>query len=318
MSIATPRPIRTAVFPVAALGTRFLPATKAMPKEMLPIVDKPLIQYAVEEAVAAGIEHVVLVTHRTKRAIEDHFDAAQELEQLLELQGKHALLYELRTSFPSHFSLTCVRQSQAPGLAHALLCARHLLGEEPFAVVLPDDLMQASSPVLAQMVHQFRRLGGSMIATERPVRDDARQYATVDPAALGERTQRVAAVMATPAPERPAGLCSLVGRYILSPAIFEALDECAAAAQPEQELDLSEALQKLLQREPVFAYRFEGRCFDCSSKLGFLEATVNFALEHPEVGEAFAGVLGRLDGSPVVRADRATPSRVLGTSVLPN
>ena len=323
MSIALPRAVRTAVFPVAALGTRFLPATKAMPKEMLPIVDKPLIQYAVEEAVAAGIEHVILVTHRTKRAIEDHFDAAQELEQLLELQGKHALLYELRTSFPSRFSLTSVRENEAGGLGHALLCARHLLGDEPFAVVLPDDLMQASRPVLVQMVQQFRRLGGSMVAIERPMRDEAKQYAVMDPPELGERTQRVVAVTTTRTPEASAGLCGLVGRYILGPAIFAALDEAAATAQPGQDLDLTDALQRMLARDPVYAYRFEGRRFDCSSKLGFLEATVNFGLEHPEVGQAFASILGRLDAAaPVPRSDhgaaRTRGAAAIANSALPN
>jgi len=320
MSVALPCPVRTAVFPVAALGTRFLPATKAMPKEMLPIVDKPLIQYAVEEAVAAGIEHIVLVTHRSKRAIEDHLDAARELEQLLELQGKHALLYELRASVPSRFSLTCVRQSDAPGLGHALLCARHLLGEEPFAVVLPDDLMQTKSPVLAQMVQQFRRLGGSLLAIERRIGGEPRPCAIVGGSALGERNQRVMAVTAEPAQQTPER-CGLVGRYVLSPAILGALQECAATAEPGQELDFTGALQKLVDREPVFAYLFEGRRFDCSSKLGFLEATVNFALGHPEVGEAFAGVLGRLRDTRMGRTDHAA-SRARGTSrgtsALPN
>jgi UTP--glucose-1-phosphate uridylyltransferase len=282
-----------------------------MPKEMLPIVDKPLIQYAVEEAVAAGIEHIVLVTHRTKRAIEDHFDASQELEKLLELQGKHALLYELRASFPSCFSLTSVRQNDAPGLGHALLCARHLLHDEPFAVVLPDDLMQARNPVLSQMVQQHRRFGGSMVAVERPVRDEAACYGLVDTAPLGERVQRVVAIATGRRPGQAPASCGLVGRYILSPAIFDALAESAQGGNGE--LELADGLSKVLEREPVFAYRFEGRRFDCSSKLGFLEATVNFALNHTEVGEAFAGVLGRLGASRAVRAasaasgERTTP-----------
>lgn len=303
MSIVPPRAIRTAVFPVAGIGTRLLPATKALPQEMLPIVDKPLIQYAVEEAVAAGIEHIVLVTHRSKRAIEDHFDAAHELERLLELQGKHALLYELRAAFPSRFSLSCVRQQEPLGLGHALLCARHLIGDEPFALLLSDDLLQATQPVLAQMVQQYPRLGGSLVATEQIARGDPRQQVAVEAQPAGERIHRVVAIADDSGPPRPASSSGAVGRYLLSPAIFDALAEIGL--EQGGELKLGAAIQRLLAHEPVFAYSFEGRRFDCSSKLGFLEATVSLALEHPEVGPGFARLLRRLDGVPAEPAPRA-------------
>jgi UTP--glucose-1-phosphate uridylyltransferase len=315
MNTAPPRFIRTALFPVAGLGTRFLPATKAMPQEMLPIVDKPLIQYAVEEAVAAGIEHVVLVTHRTKRAIEDHFDASHELERLLELQGKHALLYELRTSVPPRFSLSCVRQNEPLGLGHALLCARHLVGDEPFAVLLPDELMQAQRPVLAQMIQVYQRFGGSMVAIERLGHEHASPHGLphglVDAHPVGERIERVVGIVDSPGPVPASSLSAVAGRYLLSPGIFDALAE--ARPSDGQELHLRDGLQRLLACEPVFAYRFEGRRFDCGSKLGFLEATVNFALEHPEVGEAFAKVLGRLDG-PATHGRQAGGSRRAGAT----
>lgn len=290
------RCIRTALFPVAGLGTRFLPATKALPQEMLPIVDKPLIQYAVEEAVAAGIEHIVLVTHRAKRAIEDHFDASLELDRLLALQGKHALLCELRTSFPPRFSLSTVRQNEPHGVGHALLCARHLVGDEPFAVLLADDLMQARRPVLAQMIQQFHRLGGSIVAIEQTAREDGTQRGVVAAYPVEERVDRVTAIVARPGPEQARSSSAMVGRYVLSPAIFDALAE----ARPEagQELQLGDGLQRLLSHEPVFAYRFEGRRFACASKLGFLEATVSFGLKDPEVGEAFARLLGRRVRTP--------------------
>jgi UTP--glucose-1-phosphate uridylyltransferase len=300
------RRIRMALFPVAGLGTRFLPATKALPKEMLPIVDKPLIQYAVEEAVAAGIEHIVLVTHRAKRAIEDHFDASLELDRLLELQGKHALLYELRATFPSRFSLTCVRQNQPHGLGNALLCARHLVGDEPFAVLLADDLMQARRPVLAQMIQQYHRLGGNIVAVEQIARENAPQYGVVDARPVGERIDRVTSIVDRPRPEQSPSLSGVVGRYVLSPAIFDALAE--ASPEAGQELQLIEGIQRLLAQEPVFAYRFEGRRFDCGSKLGFLEATVNFGLKHPEVGEAFAKLLGRRARTPGTHARRVPAS----------
>lgn len=293
--------IRTAVFPVAGLGTRFLPATKALPSEMLPIVDKPLIQYAVEEALAAGIEHIVLVTHRTKRAIEDHFDAADELERLLELQGKHALLHQLRASFPSRFSLSCVRQPEPLGLGHALLRARHLIGNEPFAVLLPEELLQASRPVLAQMVEQYQRLGGSLVATERIPRGGPRLHAVVEAQPVGERVDRVVSIIPCSGPA--SSTSGIVGRYLLTPAIFDALAELGPVTGGE--LDLADALRRVLAREPVFGYRFEGQRFDCGSKLGFLEATVSLALEHPEVGEGFARVLRRFHGS---RAKTASPA----------
>jgi UTP--glucose-1-phosphate uridylyltransferase len=317
MNIAPPRRIRTALFPVAGLGTRFLPATKAMPKEMLPIVDKPLIQYAVEEAVAAGIEHVVLVTHRAKRAIEDHFDASQELEKFLELQGKHALLYELRTSFPTRFSLSCVRQSEPLGLGHALLCARHLVGDEPFAVLLAEDLIQAPRPVLMQMVQQYQRLGGSMVAIERMPAERRALQGIVDAHPAGERVGRLAAIVDSPRPAQAASFAGLVGRYVFSPAIFDALAEVSLAAG--QELQITDGLKKLIGREPVFAYRFEGRSFDCGSKLGFLEATVNFALDHPELGDAFAKMLGRFADPPASRGRRArVTERASATPAVPN
>ncbi len=317
MSIAPPRVVRTALFPVAGLGTRFLPATKAVPKEMLPIVDKPLIQYAIEEAVAAGIEHVVLVTHRTKRAIEDHFDASHELERLLELQGKHTLLYELRACVPLRFSLSCVRHNEPLGLGHALLCARHLLGDEPFAVLLPDELMQARRPVLAQMIQHYQRVGGSMVAIEQLGHERTAPYAVVDAHPVGEGIERVVGIVDSPGAAPAASWSAVAGRYLLSPAIFDAL----AQARPRdgQDLHITDGLQRLLACEPVFAYRFEGRRFDCGSKLGFLEATVNLALDHPEVGEAFARLLRRLDTAPAKHRSRGRAShRARATPAVPN
>jgi UTP--glucose-1-phosphate uridylyltransferase len=286
-------PVRKAVFPVAGLGTRFLPATKVVPKEMLPVVDKPLIQYAVEEAIAAGIEHIVFVTHRSKRAIEEHLEVPHELAMLLEMQGKHALLHELRNLVPPGFSVSYVRQAEPLGLGHAVLCARALIGAEPFAVVLPDDLMDARTPVLAQMIERYRKAGGSVLAVEQIAPQDTVRYGVVDARPCAPQLERVQRIVEKPAPDQAPSLCGVVGRYLLSPAIFDALAVTEAGAGGE--IQLTDAIGRLLAREPVYAFRFEGRRYDCGSKLVFLEATVNLALKHREVGEPFRALLHQLN-----------------------
>jgi len=295
MTTAARRPIRKAVFPVAGLGTRFLPATKVLPKEMLPIVDKPIIQYAVEEAIAAGIEDIIFVTHRAKRAIEDHFDQAQELQRMLVERGKSGLLREIgRSGAPLNYS--SVRQAEPLGLGHAVLCARPLVGDEPFAVILPDDLMDASRPVLAQMVECYRREQASLIAVERIRPEDTRKYGVVDAEPESGRAERIARIVEKPSLEQAPSLMGVVGRYILSPAIFPKLERIGAGSGGE--IQLTDGIAQLLADEPVCAFRFEGERFDCGSKLGYLAATVNFGLKHPEVGAAFAALLARRESAP--------------------
>jgi UTP--glucose-1-phosphate uridylyltransferase len=284
------RAIRTAVFPVAGMGSRFLPATKVLPKEMLPVVDKPIIEYAVEEAVAAGIEHIVFVTHRAKRAIEDHFDHVGELEARLELKGNSGLLRTIGRdgSRPSYSS---VRQAEPLGLGHAVLCARHLVGDEPFAVILPDDLMDAPRPVLAQMIAQYEREPGTIIAVERIAPEDTRKYGVVDAQPEPACARRVHRIVEKPSFEQAPSLMGVVGRYILTAGVFSKLERVRAGAGGE--IQLTDAIADMLAEEPVFAYHLEGRRFDCGSKLGYLAATVNFGLKHPEVGDSFGALLSR-------------------------
>jgi UTP--glucose-1-phosphate uridylyltransferase len=294
MPNAVHRPIRTAVFPVAGLGSRFLPATKVLPKEMLPVVDKPIIEYAVEEALAAGIEHIIFVTHRAKRAIEDHFDHVGELETVLQVKGKSALLSAIGRN-GSRASYSSVRQAEPLGLGHAVLCARHLIGDEPFAVILPDDLMDAPRPVLAQMIDQYERQPGTLIAVERIAPEDTENYGVVDAEPAPACAEQVHRIVEKPSLEQAPSLMGVVGRYVLTGRVFSNLERVRPGAGGE--IQLTDALAELLTEEPVFAYHFEGRRFDCGSKLGYLAATVNFGLKHPEVGASFGALLSRREAA---------------------
>ena len=278
-------PVRKAVFPVAGLGTRFLPATKASPKEMLPVVDKPLIQYAVEEAYAAGIRHMILVTGRSKRAIEDHFDTAYELENELEAAHKHELLALVRSVQPDDMDCAYVRQHRSLGLGHAVLCAEPLVGNEPFAVLLADDLMigpRGGTPVLAQMAQAFRQQGRSLLAVQEVPLDQVRRYGIVAGEPAGGPLMRVQRIVEKPAPEAAPSRMGVAGRYILTPAIFEEIRNQPKGAGGE--IQLTDAIARLMEHEAVYAFQYEGKRYDCGSKEGFLEATVELALQHPEVG----------------------------------
>ena len=288
--------LHKAVFPVAGLGTRFLPATKAQPKEMLPVVDKPLIQYAVEEAYAAGIRHMIFVTGRNKRAIEDHFDTAYELENELEVAQKHALLGLVRSVQPDDMNFSYVRQPRSLGLGHAVLCAEHLVGQEAFAVLLADDLMvgpKGGKPVLAQMAEQFRESQQSILAVQEVPQDQTRRYGIVatDGAASGG-LMKVKKIVEKPAPEVAPSRMGVAGRYILTPAIFEHIRSQKAGVGGE--LQLTDGISSLLDKESVYAFQYAGKRYDCGSKEGFLEATVELALEHPEVGVHFRNYLDNL------------------------
>ncbi len=284
--------VTKAVFPVAGLGTRFLPATKASPKEMLPIVDKPLIQYAAEEAFAAGITDLIFITGRGKRAIEDHFDKAFELEAELQAAGKQKLLKEVRALLPEGINCVYIRQGEARGLGHAVLCARHLVGEEPFAVILADDLIDAEVPAMKQMVDLHARHGGSLIAVQDVPRADTGSYGIVSAEPAKGRLARMTGIVEKPRPQEAPSTLAVVGRYVLSPRIFDHL----AATRPGagREIQLTDAIQRLLLEETVRAYEFEGRRYDCGTKLGYLEATVDLALRHPEVAEGFGRYLDAL------------------------
>ena len=280
--------VRKAVFPVAGLGTRFLPATKASPKEMLPIVDKPLIQYAVEEAAAAGITEMVFITGRSKRAIEDHFDKAYELEAELEAKGKDALLEVVRSVSPPTISCIYIRQPEALGLGHAVLCARPVVGDEPFAVILADDLMDAVSdgvPVMAQMVSLYEEHRASIVAVQEVPREQTSRYGIVATSAWGRQTERLTDIVEKPQPDVAPSTLAVVGRYLLTPRIFGILAQQAPGAGGE--IQLTDAIARLLVDEPVLAYRFSGTRFDCGSKQGYLQATVTLARRHPEEGAGF-------------------------------
>ncbi len=277
--------ITKAVFPVAGLGTRFLPVTKASPKEMLPVVDKPLIQYAVEEAVSAGITDLIFITGRNKRAIEDHFDKAYELESELQAHGKNKLLKEVRGLLPEGVTCTYVRQAEALGLGHAVLCSRRLIGDQPFAVILADDLIDAGVPVMKQMAQVHAKHGGSIVAVQDVAREDTSSYGIVSAERMSEDLSRVTAIVEKPKPEDAPSTLGVVGRYILSPRIFHHLENVRPGAG--REIQLTDAIGRLLREESVFAYQFEGRRYDCGSKLGYLEATVSYALKHPELSAPF-------------------------------
>ncbi len=284
--------ITKAVFPVAGLGTRFLPATKASPKEMLPIVDKPLIQYAVEEALAAGITDLIFVTGRNKRAIEDHFDKAYELETELKARGKDRLLELLHNMLPSNVSCVYIRQSEALGLGHAVLCARQVVGNEPFAVLLADDLIQANPPVLKQMVDLYDHHHSSVIAVQQVTREETRQYGIVKTRPWNSGLHMLEGIVEKPDPAKAPSTLAAIGRYILTPRIFEHLESVQAGSGGE--IQLTDGIASLLGREQVLAYEFKGKRYDCGSKLGYLEATVEFALQHPELKDSFRQYLTKL------------------------
>jgi UTP--glucose-1-phosphate uridylyltransferase len=281
--------VTKAVFPVAGLGTRFLPATKASPKEMLPIVDKPLIQYAVEEAMAAGITEMIFVTGRSKRAIEDHFDKSYEVEAELEARGKEKLLELVRSIKPSHVDCFYVRQPEALGLGHAVLCAEKLVGDNPFAVILADDLLYAEPPVMKQMVDVFDHYHSSVIGVEEVAPQDTKSYGIVDGKEWEDAIIKMSGIVEKPSPEEAPSNLGVVGRYVLKPRIFEHLRKIKPGAGGE--IQLTDAIQSLLGDEQVLAYKYHGTRFDCGSKLGYLKATVEFALRHPEVADDFAQYL---------------------------
>ena len=286
-----PSVVRKAVFPIAGLGTRFLPATKASAKEMLPVVDKPLIQYAVEEAYAAGIRQMIFVTGRTKRSVEDHFDTAYELETELERAGKQQLLSVARSIAPEDMLCTYVRQPRALGLGHAVLCARELVAGEPFAVLLADDLMVGKTPIMKQMVEQFAHWRSSILAVQDVPREHTSRYGIVSGNAVQDGVVELRGIVEKPAPEVAPSTLAVAGRYILTPGIFEELENIPRGVGGE--IQLTDGIARLLQREKVFAYRYEGTRYDCGSKLGFLQATVDLGVQHPEVGPDFATWLSR-------------------------
>lgn len=284
--------IRKAVFPVAGLGSRFLPATKAQPKEMLPIVDKPLIQYAVEEAVAAGITEMVFITGRNKRAIEDHFDTAYELESELEAANKNMLLELVRNVIPKNINCIYIRQSAPLGLGHAVLCARPVVGKEPFAVLLADDFMdteEGTTPVLAQMTDIFQREGHSILAVQDVPRAETRQYGIVSATSYQPNLELVNAIVEKPQPELAPSTLAVVGRYVLTNRIFDYLETLGKGAGGE--IQLTDGIAALMQAEKVLAYRYAGQRYDCGSKLGYLQAMVAMGRKHPETGAAFTEYL---------------------------
>jgi UTP--glucose-1-phosphate uridylyltransferase len=283
--------IRKAVFPVAGMGTRFLPATKASPKEMLPVVDKPLIQYAVEEAAAAGITEMIFITGRGKRSIEDHFDKAYELEAELAAHGKDGLLEQVRNLLPPGIHYTYVRQVDALGLGHAVLCALPLVNDEPFAVVLADDLIDAQVPALKQMVDLFN--GHSILGLQNVAREETSQYGIVKTDPPIGRQSRITGIVEKPMPSAAPSTLGVVGRYVLTPRIFHHLMSIAPGTGGE--IQLTDGIASLLKEEDVVGYEFEGRRYDCGSKLGYLKATVAYGLKHSETGGDFAAFLRQIN-----------------------
>ncbi|MEO6022784.1 MAG: UTP--glucose-1-phosphate uridylyltransferase GalU [Burkholderiales bacterium] len=283
--------IRKAVFPVAGLGTRFLPATKSSPKEMLPVVDKPLIQYAVEEAAAAGITEMIFITGRGKRSIEDHFDKAYELEAELAAHGKTRLLEEVRNLLPRNIHYSYVRQVDALGLGHAVLCARPLVNDEPFAVVLADDLVDAEIPVLKQMIDRYQ--GQSILGLQNVARNETNQYGIVKAEAAVDRLSRLTGIVEKPQPDVAPSTLGVVGRYVLTPRIFHHLQALTPGSGGE--IQLTDGIASLMREETVTGYAFEGTRYDCGSKLGYLKASVAFALKHPELSADFAAFLRGID-----------------------
>ncbi len=285
--------VKKAIFPVAGLGTRFLPATKASPKEMLPIVDKPLIQYAAEEAIDAGITELIFVTGRSKRAIEDHFDKAYELEAELEVRGKDKILHSLRGILPKEVTCIYIRQAEALGLGHAVLCARQVVGNEPFAVILADDLIDAQPSALRQMVDLYAHYHNAVIGVQNIAREDTGSYGIVRTRPWDDRLHRVEGIVEKPSPADAPSTLGVVGRYILTARIFDLLENLGAGSGGE--IQLTDGIAKLLEREQVLAYEFEGKRYDCGSKLGYLEATVEYALRHPQLKKEFRAYLKGLN-----------------------
>jgi UTP--glucose-1-phosphate uridylyltransferase len=277
--------VNKAIFPVAGLGTRFLPATKAQPKEMLPVVDKPLIQYAVEEAYAAGVREMIFVTGRHKRPIEDHFDMTLELEVALEQAGKRELLDVVHSVKPDDMECIYVRQSQALGLGHAVLCARRLVGSEPFAVLLADDLMVGTPPILTQMVEQYGEWRASIIAVQEVPPDQTRRYGIVAGTQVNERMMDVSRIVEKPSAEDAPSLLGVAGRYVLTPGVFHEIANQQRGVGGE--IQLTDGIAGLLRREKVFAYTYDGKRYDCGSKEGWLQANVELALHHPQLGAGF-------------------------------
>jgi UTP--glucose-1-phosphate uridylyltransferase len=284
--------VTKAIFPVAGMGTRFLPATKANPKEMLPIVDKPLIQYAVEEAVAAGITHIVFVTGRNKRSIEDHFDKAYELETELKGRGQHQLLEQVQDIVPKHVTCSYVRQTEALGLGHAVLSAKAVVHDEPVAVILADDLIDAEVPVLKQMIEIFDARQRSVIAVQNVPREDTASYGIIQGEPDGDRLLRMTGIVEKPKPDKAPSTLAVVGRYILAPRIMMHLEQVKPGAGGE--IQLTDAIDSLLHDETVLGYSFEGTRYDCGSKLGYLQANVMYGLKHPETASEFARFLDQL------------------------
>ncbi len=281
--------VKKAIFPVAGLGTRFLPATKAIPKEMLPIVDKPLIQWAVEEASAAGITDMIFVTGRSKRAIEDHFDKSYELEAELDAKDKDALLNLVHSIKPPGIECFYVRQPEALGLGHAVLCAEKLVGDHPFAVLLADDLLDGKPPVLQQMVEVFNHYQCSVLGVEEIAPEDSRSYGVIEGKEWEDNIIKLSGIVEKPAPESAPSNLGVVGRYILKPGIFDHIRALKPGAGGE--LQLTDAIQSFMQNEQVLALRYYGKRFDCGSKLGYIKANFEFALRHPEIKDEFAAYL---------------------------
>jgi len=284
--------VTKAVFPVAGLGTRFLPATKASPKEMLPIVDKPLIQYAVEEAVDAGITELVFVTGRNKNSITDHFDKAYELENELSGRGKTDLLKIVQNIVPPHITCVYIRQAEALGLGHAVLCAKQVVGMEPFAVLLADDLMRGTPGVVKQMVDVFNKQKLSLIGVEPVLPEDTSKYGIVDAAVDNGDVFKIKGIVEKPDPGDAPSNMGVIGRYILTPRIFGLLESITPGAGGE--IQLTDAIASMLDYEVVQAYRFKGKRYDCGSKLGYLQATVEYGLDHPEIGNEFSDYLKKI------------------------
>jgi UTP--glucose-1-phosphate uridylyltransferase len=285
--------VNKAIFPVAGLGTRFLPATKAQPKEMLPVVDKPLIQYAVEEAYAAGVREMIFVTGRHKRPIEDHFDMTFELEVALEQAGKQELLDVVRSVKPDDMECIYVRQPQPLGLGHAVLCAQRLIGDNPFAVLLADDLMVGEPPVMQQMAEQFREWRASILAVQEVPAEHTRRYGIVAGTQVNDHVMDVTRIVEKPAADVAPSRLGVAGRYILTPGVFHEIATRGRGVGGE--IQLTDGIAGLLRREKVFAYRYQGKRYDCGSKEGFLEATVELALQHKELGSGFQQFLKNLE-----------------------
>ena len=286
------KPIRKAVFPVAGLGTRFLPATKAMPKEMLTLVDRPLIQHAVDEARAAGIEQFIFVTSRGKGALEDHFDQANDLKRTLEARGKKRELELLKTTEIDSGQLLFTRQLEPLGLGHAVWCARHLVGNEPFAVLLADDVVLAQKPCLQQMIEAYNEVGGNMVAVVDVPREQTNRYGILDVKSDDGRLVEIKGLVEKPAPEKAPSTLSIIGRYILQPEIFYELSAQNRGAG--NEIQLTDSMERLIGKQPFNGFRYEGKRFDCGDKIGFIEANVAFSLSHPEMGEKVRAALRKI------------------------